>query len=83
MSINMNIDLRKCKIGDRLESKHGLEFIYLGPNTMCENSRYPHVVQYPGGSLGTRTDDGFVYSNPEKRLPEDHDIIGVFTDEPK
>lgn len=78
------VDLRKCKRGDILISKHGAKLMYIAP-TPYENYRYlDHVVQYlevPGGqkvmegSFGTRTNDGLTYRNV--RLPSDHDIVAI------
>lgn len=68
------VDLTKCKPGDKLRSKHGLVLTYVGRNT----GDYPHTVQYPDGSGGTRTDDGFTYRT--KRMETDHDIIEVIPD---
>ena len=73
----MTIDLRECKPGDILLSKHGYIFIYVGPN--INNTYYPHEVKYPNGSRGTRTDEGFTYMNPEMRLEMDEDIVEILT----
>lgn len=75
------IDLRTCKPGDKLRSKHGLILTYIG----LDESRplWPHRVKYPDEppfgrqSEGSRTHDGFVMSNPNKRLESDHDIVEV------
>lgn len=67
-----SVDLRKCKPGDKLLSKHGivLEYVFHEPG-----APYPHRVKYPDGSMGTRLDDGHVFG--KKRLPEDHDIVEI------
>ncbi len=70
----MPVDLRTCKPGARLLSKHGMVLTYIGPIP----GPYPHEVRYPDGSRGTRTDDGFAYRvNP---MPEDHDIVEILGD---
>ena len=69
------VDLRNCKPGDKLKSKHGLILTYIRP--LPEEYYYDHVVEYPNGSKGTRIHDGHVYRNPDKRLPEDHDIVEI------
>jgi len=75
------IDLRTCKPGQKLKSKHGLILTYVGPTK--PGDYYDHVVLYPPDppyietSRGTRIHDGHVYRNPDKRLPEDHDIVEI------
>jgi len=69
------IDLRNCKPGQKLKSKHGMILTYESANPA--GSYYDHTVRYPDGSFGTRMHDGFVYKNPDKRLPEDHDIVEI------
>lgn len=85
----MSVDLRTCKPGDKLRSKHGLILTYMGPNPYGTANVYPHRVKYPRDkihprdkiygveSYGTRTDDGFVMSLPEARLETDHDIVEI------
>lgn len=68
------IDLRTCKPGDKLLSCHGMILTYKGPSG---NKKWPHLVEYPDGSDGTRTDDGFVISNPKMQLPRDHNIVKI------
>lgn len=70
-----NIDLRICKPGQKLRSKHGMILTYVRP--LEESNYYQHEVQYPSGAMGTRTHDGYVYKNPDKRLPQDHDIVEI------
>jgi hypothetical protein len=68
------IDLRTCKAGDKLLSKHGMVLTYVGP--LPEGSYMDHEVQYPnGGTKGQRTHDGFTYR--VRRMPEDHDIVEI------
>ena len=75
MKSNKPIDLRKCKKGDKLLSCHGAILTY-EKNGGFET--FPHIVTYPDGSAGSRTNDGFVYATAEKRLPEDENIIYIF-----
>lgn len=70
-----NIDLRICKQGQKLRSTHGMILTYVRP--LEESNYYHHEVQYPCGAMGTRIHDGHVYKNPDKRLPEDHDIVEI------
>jgi len=75
------VDLRTCKPGDKLRSKHGLILTYVRPTE--PGNYYDHVVQYPDerpfgpNSTGTRIHDGHVYRNPSKRLECDHDIVEI------
>jgi len=66
------INLNNAKSGQKLLSKHGMVLTYLGKNN---DLIYPHLVEYPDGGTGSRTDDGFVYKNA--RLPGDHDIVEI------
>lgn len=70
----MDIDLRKCVRGQKLKSKHGLILIYIRP---LFGEAFDHEIQYPNGAMGTRIHDGHTYRNPEKRRPEDHDIVEI------
>lgn len=74
------IDLRKCKPGDKLRSKHGEILTYIGP--LPEDDYYDHEVLYANGAKGTRIHDGHVYRNPPRRLPEDHDIVEILESAP-
>jgi len=74
----MSIDLRNCKPGDELISKHGLVLTYV--RALPEYSYMDHEVKYPDGppymgGLGSRTHDGFVYR--KNRLEIDHDIVEI------
>lgn len=78
----MKVDLRNCKKGDILISKHGAILEYLAP--LPEEHYYDHSVKYlwldgvlNEGQLGngTRNDDGSVFKS--KRLDTDHDIVAV------
>ena len=72
------IDLRDCKPGDKLRSKHGLilEYVKALPDAdyMNHEVRYPNEAPYFGSS-GTRTHDGFVFHT--SRLETDHDIVEI------
>ena len=69
----MAVDLRECKAGDKLISSHGMTLTYV---KRIENGFYDHEVQYPDGSVGTRTNDGHVFR--KNRIPEtDHDIVEI------
>ncbi len=65
----MSVDLRTCKPGDKLLTKHGTILTYVGP-TAC-----PHLIKYPNGAFGTRSDNGQVVVHG--RLPEDEDIVEI------
>lgn len=73
----MRINLNKCVIGQKLVSKHGMVLTYLGKNKGNHTKLWPHMVKYPDGGTGSRTTDGFVYTNPKSRLPADHDIVTI------
>lgn len=73
LSNESKIDLRVCKPGQKLKSKHGWILIYRKRNE--EGSYYEHTVEYPDGTMGTRTNDGYVYKH--RRLPEDHDVVEI------
>jgi hypothetical protein len=70
--MNNNIDLNKCKPGQKLKSKHGMILTYVRKD---DDLIFPHLVQYPNGAMGARTDDGQV--SAKKKLPEDHDIVEI------
>lgn len=69
----MPVDLRTCKPGDKLVSKHGMILEYVSP--LPPKDYYDHQVLYPDGSPGTRTHEGYVFRN--NRLPGDHDIVEI------
>ena len=78
----MSIDLRNCKPGDKLLSKHGLVLEYV--KALPENHYMDHEVRYPNeapyfGSTGTRTHDGFVFR--KSRLDTDQDITEILQNE--
>jgi hypothetical protein len=67
------VDLRTCKEGDKLVSKHGMILTYVKP--LPEEDYMDHEVAYPDGGRGTRTHDGRTYRN--RPLPIDHDIVEI------
>lgn len=67
------VDLRTCKRGDILVSKHGLELTYINP--LPEHDYFDHEVKYPDGSYGSRTHRGFCYR--KRKLDTDHDIVKI------
>ena len=69
------IDLRTCKPGQKLRSKHGMILTYVGP--LPEDAYYDHRVLYSDGGAGTRTHDGYVFREIGSRLPADHDIVEI------
>lgn len=74
----MKIDLSKCEKGDLLISSHGMKLKYIRPTK--ETEYLDHVVEYIEGdykgSMGTRTNDGYVMKH--NRKPEiDHDIVEI------
>lgn len=76
----MSIDLRNCKPGDQLISKHGLMLTYV--RALPEEDYFDHEVKYPNispyyGSTGTRTNEGFVFR--KNRLEDDHDIVEIIS----
>lgn len=84
----MEIDLRKCKAGDVLISKHGAKLVYV--SHLGEDNDYPHEVMFTEdfgegedkvhkGSTGTRIDSGHVFK--ARREPFDHDIVKVIPKE--
>lgn len=81
--MNNPIDLNACRPGQKLKSKHGLILTYVRKNDDASSSFFPHIVKYPNkapygpNSMGSRTDDGYVMSNPGSRLDTDHDIVEI------
>ena len=69
------IDLRTCKFGDILISKHGTKLTYIKP--LPDDDYMDHEVSYNDPKLGngTRTHDGFVFR--KKRLESDEDIVEI------
>lgn len=67
------VDLRVCKEGDVLISKHGMHLTYV--RSLLERGYYDHEVMYPDGSLGTRIHDGHVFRH--NRMDTDHDIVEI------
>lgn len=75
MKTNSQIDLTKCRRGDKLVTRLWNIVTYESANS--GNPKWPHEIRYEDGSYGTRTDNGYVFSNPAKRLPSDDDIIAI------
>jgi hypothetical protein len=71
--MDVMVDLRECKEGDQLVSKHGMILTYVRP--LSEYDYMDHEVRYPDGGFGSRTHDGFVMK--KKRLDTDHDIVQI------
>jgi hypothetical protein len=69
---NPAVDLRGCKPGDKLLTKHGMILTYVG---LQSDPTYPHEVEYPMGGNGSRTNDGFAFA--KIRLASDQDVIKV------
>lgn len=69
------VDLRTCKKGDILISRHGLKLEYIEP--LSEDNYYDHKVKYLDKLLGegTRTHDGYVFR--KNRREEDQDILSI------
>jgi hypothetical protein len=81
MTKRHTFDMNQCKPGDLLESTLGAKLKYIGKEGTED---FPHDVKYlwapdekfADNSMGTRTDEGWVYAN--KPLPTDHDIKGFW-----
>ena len=72
---NKTVDLNTCVPGQKLRTKHGTILTYIRKSDV--NDFYDHIIMYPNGSSGSRTNDGFVYRTPSTRLPEDEDIVEI------
>ena len=67
------IDLRNCKPGDKLISKHGKMLTYVA---YYSGSHWPHYVRYDdSGKIGSRTDEGYFFS--DNRSYCDDDIVEI------
>lgn len=73
------IDLRNCKPGDILISKHGKKFIYVSYD---ETSSYPHNITdfKTRKERCSRTDSGHVFH--QNRQEGDHDIVQIIHNTP-
>jgi hypothetical protein len=69
------VDMTTCKPGQKLLLRNGEVAEYVGPNKDGCTRAYPHLIKYSNGSLGTRTDDGYVFA--KKQLPVDPDVIKI------
>lgn len=69
------VDLRTCKKGDILISKHGTRLKYIRP--LPEDNYYDHEVEYPEPNCGngTRTHNGQVFR--KNREDTDEDIVEI------
>ena len=67
------IDLRNCKKGDKLKTRHGNILTYVGEAR--EDDCYDHIVEYSDGFCGTRTHDGHVFR--EIRMTIDEDVVEI------
>lgn len=82
----MNIDLSKCKKGDKLRIRTTEAWLSAFPNPptdivtfIGENDGHatPFIydIEYSDGSGGSRTKEGWTYFN--NRLPDDPDVIEI------
>lgn len=69
----MGIDLNRCLMGDKLLSKHGTILTYI--KRLPNECYYDHIVEYPNGGSGTRTNDGHVFKKSGSRRESDEDIV--------
>ena len=74
------IDLRTCKPGQKLKTRHGTILTYIGPTE--PGNYYDHIIQYPPGyngyanpGKGTRIHSGHVFR--KNRLLEDEDVVEI------
>ena len=74
------INLNTCVKGQKLKSSHNIILTYVGKN---DSIIFPHIVEYSDGSKGSRTNDGYVFSNPAVRRFEDNDIVEILPIKPK
>ena len=71
----MSVDLRTCKPGDKLLTKHGTILTYVGLNERYLCAEYPHCIKYPDGIVDVRTDEGLMFCFGS--FPEDEDIVEI------
>ena len=72
----ITVDMNSAKEGDILISQHGMRLTYVQrKNPQDAIAPYFHVVLYPNGAIGSRTNEGWVFQN--RPLPEDHDIVEI------
>jgi hypothetical protein len=69
------VSLNGCEMGDPLLTAQSRLVHY--NSKLAKGCVYDHKIEYSVGKFGTRTNDGYVYRNPEKRLDTDHDIVAV------
>lgn len=61
-----------CKVGDVLISSQGVSLIYKGRK---DDELFPHVIMYPNGAYGDRTEDGFM--RVDDRRSTDCNVLGL------
>jgi hypothetical protein len=66
-----NFDMNQCKAGDKLASRIGMELTYI---RKMDDLEFPHVVMYPNGAYGRRTDTGRISIGTT--VEAEQDIIG-------
>lgn len=71
------IDLRNCKKGQKLLSRFGKILTYIEP--LSPGNYFDHIIQYPDGSQGTRTHDGYVFKR--NRAVTDEDVVQILLDD--
>jgi len=80
------VDLRTCKTGDILISRHGAKLEYVAPTPWKHVTYLEHVVrhvEYPDGtpviadSYGSRTTSGFILEDVTDRCMQHLDIVQI------
>jgi hypothetical protein len=67
-------DMTKCKVGDKLISRQGGIYTFLGTD---DSAYYPYVLTNQNGGQTTRTVEGYYWANSEG---VEWDIVGFATD---
>jgi hypothetical protein len=73
------INLKTCRPGDKLVLSNGQIVKYIGP--IC-NEKLNHIIEYPDGSQGTRTDEGY-WDQEQKYTPHQLDVVRIIHSRPK
>jgi hypothetical protein len=61
------------------KARHDLgTYVAIRSNDSPYPTKYPHLIKYPNGAFGTRTDNGQVFV--QVRRPEDEDIVKILTE---
>lgn len=68
----MSVDLNKCKCGDKLLTRNGTILIYV--MKLDDWHTYKHLIRWPDGHRGTRTNDGLM----DDEGIHDGDVVDVF-----